>query len=133
MPAAKATPPAPPPETPPPAPEVDEQVSTLEKENADLREQLAAAKAAAERDPVERPTLVTTADTAAFTGGVTSGRAEPARPRRIVVSEGVKNDLERLGEVVDPGTGYLLRLDRDSGEITVVDRLTKQTVDIPTV
>jgi hypothetical protein len=85
----------------------------------------------AEPDAEAEP-AVTTADTAAL-HGVTSGRAEPAKPRRIVISEGVMQDLMRLGEVVEPGTGHLLRRDADTGEIAAIDRRDGQPIDIPIV
>lgn len=73
---------------------------------------------------------ITTADTAALRG-VSVGTA-PARPRRILISQGVADDLKRLGKVTDPGTGYELRRDADTGSVTVHDRRTGEQVDIPT-
>lgn len=64
---------------------------------------------------------ITSADVAALRGRVASGRAA-RRPRRVLLSEGVRHDLERLGKVTDPGTGYELEMDRDTGEVTVYER-----------
>ncbi|HZN74820.1 MAG TPA: hypothetical protein VFC00_24555 [Micromonosporaceae bacterium] len=44
------------------------------------------------------------------------------RPRRVVVSEWMRQELESSGEVVDLATGWLLRRDAASGQITVIDR-----------
>jgi hypothetical protein len=72
---------------------------------------------------------ITTEDVAALTG-VPLGTA-PARPSRIILSEGVRHDLERLGKVTDPGTGYELEMDKDSGQVTVYERPASQPAEQP--
>jgi hypothetical protein len=115
-----------PPEAPPPAdaPPADQPPAPAEPVKADPDP-----APAAEAEPDESAGI-TTADTAALRG-VSMG-STPARPRRILISQGAMDDLVRLGKVTDPGTGYELRRDPDGGEITVWDRRTKQQVDIPT-
>lgn len=70
---------------------------------------------------------ITTEDVAALTGPATG--AVRGQPRRVIVSEGVMRDLESNEWVVDPGTGHKLTMDRDSGEVTVVDRVTDEPVE----
>lgn len=82
-----------------------ERVAELERENAELRRQLAEA-----RDGGTVVRLETS--------------EKPVCPRRIVISEGVWDDLLRHGEVQDPGTGYLLRRDAETGDVQVIDRKT---------
>lgn len=82
-------------------------------------------------DEPDKPARVTTEDTAPLRG-VATDRPGQTRPRRIIVSEGVKHDLARLGKVVDPGTGYELRRAGD-GKVTAHDRATGKRVDIPIV
>ncbi len=112
-----------PPEPPPPAdaPPADQPPAPADPDPAP-------ATPATEPEPAT-PAGITTADTAALRG-VSMG-ATPARPQRIRISQGTMDDLVRLGKVTDPGTGFELRRDPDSGEITVWDRRTGEQVDIP--
>lgn len=79
-------------------------VAELEAEVADLREQLARAKAA--------PTPA-------------------AQPRRYLLSQGVADDLRRLGKLTDPATGALLRRDPETGEVTATDRRSGNVTALP--
>lgn len=97
-----------------------------------------AAPQAAEQPPAEpktdepaKPAGVTTEDTAPLRGVTTSRPGRP-RPRRIIVSEGAKQDLVRIGKVTDPATGYELRMDK-AGKVAAHDRATGKRVDIPIV
>jgi hypothetical protein len=63
---------------------------------------------------------ITTEDVAALAGAPLG--AARSRPRRVLLSEGVRQDLERLGKVTDPGTGYELEMDRDTGKVTAYER-----------
>lgn len=47
-----------------------------------------------------------------------------ADPPRFFLSEGVRNDLEQHGEAVDPMTGHRLVKDKDTGEITLIHKVT---------
>lgn len=49
--------------------------------------------------------------------------------RRLTVTQGELYDLRTLGEVVHLGSGYLLRLDRTTGQITAHHRGTGDPVD----
>lgn len=89
-----------------------ERVAELERENEALRRMLAQAQ------------------------GVGTIRLETSealdRPRRVILSEGVKHDLERLGEVTDPGSGLLLRMD-ESGTVTAHERGADEPADVEIV
>jgi hypothetical protein len=75
---------------------------------------------------------VTTADTAALSGAPTAPEAKPKRRARVVVSEGVADDLRRLRKVTDPGTGYELRVG-DDGEVTAHHRGTGDPADVEVI
>ncbi len=51
-------------------------------------------------------------------------RPETAAPdARPFISEGVRQDLEIHGTVIDPATGSVLELDRETGTVTVTPRI----------
>lgn len=108
-------PPAPPVPTPDPMPAPATQdgavgrVAELERENADLRRQVAAARKAE------------------------TAKAGPAKPFRVRVSEGTRADLVLYGEVIEPATGLLLKRDKDTGEVTVFNRGTGEVADVEVI
>lgn len=59
---------------------------------------------------------------------------EPAPPespaRRVLISEGLRSDLEQYGQAIDPATGLLLTRDKDTGKVTVTDRKTGEVTDL---
>lgn len=90
------------PDAPVEAPEFDaEYVAELERENAELRGKL---------DEVTRNLAA-------------RALAAPDGPQHVFISEGVRADLEMRGEATDPGTGYLLRKDSESGEVAAYRRV----------
>lgn len=65
---------------------------------------------------------VTMADVAALTVAPTADEGKaPARPAPFM-SEGMRHDLETVGWAVDPSSGARFELDRDTGDVTVIER-----------
>jgi hypothetical protein len=69
--------------------------------------------------------VVSTQDVASLTGGLTTDAV--ANVPRVVVpkpflSEGMRSDLESGGRAIDPVSGAVYKLDRESGVVTVTDK-----------
>ncbi len=64
------------------------------------------------------------AEVAAENAEVAAENAElaPVSAVRPFISEGTRQDLELHGKATDPVTGNMLKLNRDTGEVTVTER-----------
>lgn len=90
------------------------EVERLERENAELKRKLGEAMGAS---MVRLETDAT----------------PMAGPRRLVISQGVWDDLLRHGEVQDPGSGYMLRRNAESARVEVIDRRTGEPAEGMTI
>lgn len=109
---ARATAPPSPDPAPPAALDDADRVAALQQENAELRRQ------------VERPSTA---------AALAKPDEPPAKPFRVRVSEGVRNDLLDRGETVDPGSGLLLKRDKGTGEITAYNRATGEPAGVEVI
>ncbi len=75
---------------------------------------------------------VTAKDAAALVGVKPEELTSAPPPRRLVVSQGVYEDLKRLRTVYDPFTGHRLQVD-DDGRVGAFDRVTGESVDVEVV
>ncbi len=78
-----------------------------------------AADAAAVTPPAPADTAVTMAAAAALNPAPAADK--PAKPKPFM-SEGMRHDLETVGWAVDPSSGARFELDRETGDVTVIER-----------
>jgi hypothetical protein len=55
---------------------------------------------------------------------------ELSEPRRYLLSEGTRTDLDTMGEVTDPTTGHVLKKDKETGKVTATNRATGEVVNV---